>query len=68
MRQDRFEVIIKCLHFNDNDILDKYDKYSKIWPFLDYLQGKFSEHFVPPQKISHDEAMIEYFGRHGYKQ
>ena len=68
MTRDRFEVIMKCLQFKDNDTLDKNDKYSKIRPLLDYLQGKFLEHFVPSQKISLDEAMIEYFGRHGCKQ
>ena len=68
MRRDRFEVIMKCLHFKDNDTLDKNDKYSKIRPLLDYLQGQFLKNFVPSQKISHDEAMIEYFGRQGYKQ
>ena len=68
MRRDRFEVIMKCLHFKDNDTLDKNDKYSKIRPPLDYLQEKFLEHFVPSQKISHDEVMIEYFGRHDCKQ
>ena len=68
IRRDRFEVIMKCLHFKDNDTLDKNDKYSKIRPLLDYLQGKFLEHFLPSQKISHDEAMIEYFERHGCKQ
>ena len=59
---------MKCLHFKDNDTLDKNDKYSKIRPLLDYLQDKFLEHFVPSQKISHDEVMIEYFGRHDCKQ
>ena len=68
MRRDRFEVIMKCLHFKDNDTLDKNDKYSKIRPLLDYLQGQFLKNFVPSQKISHDEVMIEYFGRQGYKQ
>ena len=62
MRRNRFEVIMKCLHFKDNDTLNKNDKYSKIRHLLDYLQVKFLEHFVPSQKISHDEAMIEYFG------
>ena len=58
MRRDRFEVIIKCLHFKDNNKQDKNDKYSKIRPFLDHLEEKFIQHFIPSQKISHDEAMI----------
>ena len=59
---------MKCLHFKDNDDLDKNDKYSKLRPFLDHIQEKFMQNFVPSQKISHDEAMIEYFGRHSCKQ
>ena len=34
VRRDRFELIIKCLHFKDNDDLDKNDKYCKLRPFL----------------------------------
>ena len=64
MRRDRFETIMKCLHFKDNDTLDTADKYSKLKPLLDHLQGKFVQHFVPSQSISHDEAMIENFGQH----
>ena len=67
MRHDRFELIMKCLHFKDNDDLDKNNKYSKLRPFLDHIQEKFMQNFVPSQKISHDEAMIEYFGRHSCK-
>ena len=26
------------------------------------------EHFVPTQNTSHDEAMVEYFGKHSCKQ
>ena len=68
MRRDRFEVIMKCLHFKDNNKFDKNDKYFKIRPLLDHLEEKFIQHFIPSQKISHDEAMIQYFGRHSCKQ
>ena len=63
-----FEVIMKCLHFKDNNKLDKNDKYSKIRPLLDHLEEKFIQHFIPSQTISRDEAMIQYFGRHSGKQ
>jgi hypothetical protein len=29
---------------------------------IKHLQGKFAELFVPEQALSHDEAMIKYFG------
>ena len=68
MRRYRFEVIIKCPHFKDNNKSDKYDKYSKIRPLFDHLEEKFIQHFIPSQKISHNKAMIQYFGRHSCKQ
>ena len=35
---------------------------------MEHLQEKILEHFVPTQYLSHDEAMVEYFGRHSCKQ
>jgi Transposase IS4 len=32
------------------------------------MQERFAAHFVPEQNLSHDEAMIKYFGKHGLKQ
>lgn len=68
MRRDRFDAIMKCLHFKPNTKLDKEDKYTKLRPLINYLQKKFMLHFIPTQNVSHDEAMIEYFGKHGCKQ
>lgn len=68
MRRDRFDAIMRCLHFLPNTELDKTDKYSKIRPLITHLQKKFMLHFIPTQNMSHDEAMIEYFGKHGCKQ
>ena len=68
MRRNRFEYIMKCLHFKNNAHLDPEDKYSKLRPLIAHLQKKFMLHFIPSQNISHDEAMIEYFGKHSCKQ
>jgi hypothetical protein len=68
MRRDRFDNIMKCLHFNAADVMDTSDKYFKIRPLIEHCQNKFMEHFVPVQNISHDEAMVKYFGKHGCKQ
>lgn len=67
MRRDRFEHIKKCLHFNSSN-LDTSDKYTKLRPLIQHFKKKFMLHFVPNMNISHDEAMIEYFGKHGCKQ
>ena len=68
MQQDRFDDIMKYLHFHPNYNLDKDDKYCKLHPLVAHLQQKFMSHFVPSSYISHDEAMVEYFGKHSCKQ
>jgi hypothetical protein len=32
------------------------------------MQNQFSDMYVPEKNLSHDEAMIKYFGRSGLKQ
>ena len=47
----RFDRLMKCLHFNDNENLNKNDKYSKLGPLLDHLQETFMQRFVPSQMV-----------------
>ena len=68
IRRDRFEKIMQALHCADNNDLVPGDKYGKLRPLISHLQKRFGQHFIPTQHLSHDEAMIEYFGRHGCKQ
>ena len=68
MRRDRFDDIMKNNHFNATDDLGKNDKYAKLRPLINHLQRKFMEHYAPERNISHDEAMVEYFGKHSCKQ
>ncbi|MCL4143795.1 UNVERIFIED_CONTAM: hypothetical protein GTU68_064841, partial [Idotea baltica] len=68
LRRNRFETIMQFLHMADNTSLNADDKYAKIRPFSELLRKNFMEHFCPSQQLSHDETMIEYFGKHGCKQ
>lgn len=69
MRRDRFDNIMKSLHFISNTNLDTSDKFAKLRPVISHLQRKFMENFIPTDEaFSHDEAMVEYFGNHGCKQ
>ncbi len=56
MPRNRFEEIWHFFQCANNDVLDSTDKMAKLRPVMDILNGKF------------DEAMVEYFGRHGCKQ
>ncbi|XP_064116478.1 piggyBac transposable element-derived protein 3-like [Macrobrachium nipponense] len=68
MEKDRFDKIMQFIHLADNTNLDDSDKYAKLRPLIRLLSTRFLSHFQPEQHLSHDEAMVEYFGRHGCKQ
>ncbi|KAJ6643847.1 PiggyBac transposable element-derived protein 3 [Pseudolycoriella hygida] len=69
MRRDRFDKIMQALHFTSNTNLDQSDKFAKLRPVIYHLQKQFMRNFMPTDEaISHDEAMVEYFGNHGCKQ
>jgi hypothetical protein len=68
--RNRFRTIKKCIHFGS--VEDKEgatpDKFKKVRMIVNHMQNRFSELFVPEQNLSHDEAMIKYFGKSGLKQ
>lgn len=68
MRRNRFESIMQCFHLANNANINAEDKFAKVRPMSDLLKQKFMLHFQPVQFLSHDESMIEYFGKHGCKQ
>lgn len=68
MRRDRFFQIMRFIHCADNTKPDESDKMWKLRPFMDKLKCKFLEHYQPEEKMSYDESMIKYYGRHSCKQ
>ncbi|XP_068222212.1 piggyBac transposable element-derived protein 3-like [Palaemon carinicauda] len=68
MRRRRFEQIMQFIHFPDHSKLDTTNKYAKVRPLVRHLTKKFIEHFQPVKSLSHDETMVEYYGKHGCKQ
>ena len=47
MRRNRFNHIMRILHFKDNLQIDLDEKYSKLRPLILSLQKNFMLHFVP---------------------
>ncbi|XP_044764508.1 piggyBac transposable element-derived protein 3-like [Coccinella septempunctata] len=68
MRRNRFDKIKKYVHCADNMNLVPGDKFAKIRPIFDMLNKRFLDHAFMNEKMSIDESMIPYFGRHGTKQ
>ncbi len=69
MSRDMFDGTLRYLHFNDNQNLNTYDKLTKIRPLMNsHLNDKCMQAYPMDQHLDLDEAMIEYYGRHGCKQ
>jgi len=63
MPRDRFYLIQKYLHFNDNSLAvnkdhPHHDKLFKIRPVLDIVNETFRLHYSPGMNVSVDEQMI----------
>ena len=67
MSRNRFQLILKFLHFTNNTTADTQDKLYKIRPVLDYLVGKFQELFQPDVNVSIDEGTLLWRGRLSFK-
>lgn len=71
MREFRFRLIHKFLHFADNNFIDddpQIRKLFKIKAIIDYLQVKFMNVYVPGKNISVDESLMGWKGRLSWKQ
>lgn len=68
MRRNRFDDILRFIHFCDNDEIQPGNKMAKIQPILDKMNDLFLLFAPAENKLSIDESMIPYFGRHSCKQ
>ncbi|CAK1594429.1 unnamed protein product [Parnassius mnemosyne] len=68
MTYDRFMLLSKCLHFQDNDGCDPelmtraQAKLFKVQPILDHLNNKFQQLYVLGQNVSVDESLTMWKG------
>ena len=73
LSRNRFQLILKFLHFNDNtNHIPRgqvgHDKLFKLRPFLTMLITNFQQMFTPFKYISVDESMIGFKGRISFLQ
>uniref|UniRef100_A0A8C5FSV4 PiggyBac transposable element-derived protein domain-containing protein n=1 Tax=Gadus morhua TaxID=8049 RepID=A0A8C5FSV4_GADMO len=67
MSRNRFQIIWRFLHFNNNASQDASDKMYKVRPELDYIVEKFKEMYQPGQNICIDEGMMQWQGRLSFR-
>ena len=59
MSRNRYEQIWRCLHFNNNELLQQSTNgLFKIQPLLDFFLERFQTTHEPNQQLSLNEAMI----------
>lgn len=63
MSRNRFEILLRTIHFADNNQATVGDKLSKIKPLLDKLLKFFKELVTPDEYICVDETMLPFRGR-----
>lgn len=69
MKRDRFLIILKLIHFSDNDNVPiEKDSLLKIRAIVDHLRNKFKEGFVPNKNLCIDESLMLFRGRIFFKQ
>lgn len=68
MSRNRFEILLRMIHFADNMNPVPDDKLYKIRPLLDALLHNFKQLYVPEEYVCIDETMLPFRGRLGIRQ
>ena len=68
MPRDRFDLIWRYLHLQNNEDNLGGDRLYKVRWFIDYLRNKFETVYTPGENVTLDESMIKYKGRLAFRQ
>lgn len=70
MTRNRFELMLRVLHFNNNEraTVPLTDRLRKLSPFLSKLKERFQEAIVPAEKLCISETIIPFRGRLAFRQ
>ncbi|GBP12693.1 PiggyBac transposable element-derived protein 4 [Eumeta japonica] len=58
MSRNRFELILRMLHFTNNQAADKFDRIFKIRSILDALNENFAKYYSPKEEVCIDESQV----------
>lgn len=66
--QDRFLLLMRMIHFDDNSLASGGDKLYKIRTVVESLRRKFSASYSPDKNLVIDESLMLWKGRLAFKQ
>jgi len=71
IQKDRFILLMKFLHFTNNEEFDKdnhpWPKLNKIYDIMEHLRKKFRNLYIPDKNLSIDESLMRFKGRLSWK-
>lgn len=68
MSRNRFELLLKMLHFSDKDDENKEDRLHRVRQLVDNLNENFKNNYTPGEDICIDESMVPFRGRIIFRQ
>lgn len=68
MPRNRFELLLRVLHFSNNEDAIAGDRLAKLGPLLKLLTDKFKEVYIPEREVCIDETLVPFRGRLVFKQ
>lgn len=68
MSRNRFQSILRFLHFADNEAADTRDRLYKIKPLTNALTKRYKQLKIPEEVVSIDESMVPFRGRLQFRQ
>lgn len=68
MSRNRFQLLLKCVHFADNAAVEPNDRLHKIKDLFEMVQNNFIQQCNPGEFLAVDESMIPFRGRLLFRQ
>ena len=68
MSRNRFELLLNCIHFSDNEELEDENRLWKIQPLVHLLLKKYKAVYSPGVDVVIDETLIPWRGRLKFRQ
>lgn len=68
MSRNRFELLLRMLHFVNNETANIEDRLYKIAPIIQKLKENYAKYYNPPEIICIDESIIPFRGRVVFRQ
>ena len=66
--RNRFSILLRMLHFNDNETFEQHRRLHKIEPLIDMLTENFRSVYTAGEKVVVDESLVPFRGRVIFQQ